>query len=552
MLKPLELQKKRVMSKMDLGIYYVLCFVGLLLTLVFTLWWFEPAHIPSNFIGRFHLFDFLIFAIVSYVVFYQIVHEVFSWVSVYFMEHPVYMLPEMGKKVAFLTAFVPGKEPYDVLENTLQAMKKVAYKHDTWLLDEGDDEEAKRLCKMYGVFHYTRKCIAKYNTENGQFKAKTKAGNYNSWYDKFGKSYDFVAQVDVDFPPKKDFLVKTLGYFKDPSVAFVGSPQVYGNTDESWIAKGAAEQAYGFHGSLQKSFFGHDMTLFIGANHVVRVAAHDSIDGYSGHIVEDHLTGMKFYTKGWKSVYVPEILAVGEGPATWDSYFSQQMRWAYGLFHILFHESPKLFKKMKPIHVINYFVLQQYYFLGFVQALGVLLITLFFLFGIQATPMRLTELLILGLPLVIIQQVMFLWTQKFNIDPENESGLMLRPKLLTIPAWPIYLLALISVVSGKRLTYKVTPKGKQQHYETKLLLFLPHFVFGTLTAVDIISSLEFKHFAPQILFWAELNTFFMYYFVGSVLFNNLLLKLKSPEWQMVLGRLSLKSLQPTTGFVSID
>ena len=371
--------------------------------------------------------------------------------------------------------------------------------------------------------------------EAGLYKAKTKAGNYNSWYDQNGEKYEFVAQIDVDFIPEKNFLKKTLGYFRDPDVAFVGSPQIYGNLDDSWIARGAAEQAYGFYGAMQKGFFGSDMQLFIGANHVVRVAAHNTIDGYSGHIVEDHLTGMKFYSKRWKSVYVPEILAIGEGPSTWDAYFSQQMRWAYGLIDILFTQSPKLFLKMRPKHAINYFLLQQYYFFGVAQVLGIGLLTLYFIFDIQSTSMKLNELLLLYPPLIILQQVIFLWLQKFNIDPKNESGLMLRAKLLNMAAWPIYFVAFVGVLMRKRLIYKVTPKGSEQKAEALPKLFIPHAILGSITAIDIMFAFYAHHQEIQLLFWAWTNTYILYYFVLSEGLKKIALSLEKLDLKVLLS-----------------
>lgn len=511
--QPYKIEKVPVMGYFDRIKYTLLVSTGVISTLLFGLWWFRPEHISKNFIGLSHGLDIVLFATLSYVVWYQIINELFSWYVAHFMKQPKPTEPEEGLKVAFLTAFVPNKEPIDVLEKTLQAMINTDYPHDTWVLDEGNSFEAKYLCQKYGAIHYSRKGIVEYNTEIGKFKAKTKAGNYNSWYDQYGKNYELVAQIDVDFIPKKNFLTKTMGYFKDPDVAFVGSPQIYGNVDDSWIAKGAAEQAYNFYGSMQKGFFGIDMQLFIGANHVVRVAAHDAIEGYSGHIVEDHLTGMKFYSKKWKSVYVPEVLAVGEGPSTWDAYFSQQMRWAYGLIDILFTQSPKLFLKMRLKHIINYFLLQQYYFYGLAQVLGILLFSLYFIFSIEATSMELNELLLFYPPILIIQQIIFLWLQKFNIDPKKESGLMIRGKMLNIAAWPIYFVAFVGVLIRKRLIYKVTPKGSEQKDEAQPKLFIPHLILGSIATIDIALSFSTHNSSMQLLFWAWVTSVVMYYFV---------------------------------------
>ena len=509
---------------------YVLIALGVLSVFAFGQWWFQIEHIPDNFSGTTHVFDVILFVLLTFVVWYQIVNEVLTWDLSLKMKAPVPMKAAHGQRVALLTAFVPGKEPYEILECTLKALVEVKYPHDSWVLDEGDDDEVKRMCHVYGVHHYTRKGIDRFNTTEGKFKAKTKGGNYNSWFEVHSYAYDIVAQHDVDFVPSKEFLMKTLGYFKDPEIAFVGTPQIYGNVEESWIARGAAEQAYGFYGISQKSLFGHDMQLFIGANHVIRVSAHNDITGYAGHIVEDHLTGMRLYSKRWKSVYVPEVLLVGEGPATWDAYFSQQMRWGFGLMDILFRHSPRLFTKMRTRHVLRYFLLQQYYFSGLAQFIGLLLISGFFLFGIQSTDMDLDYLLVYYLLFVIAQLVIFLWLQRFYIKPTEESGLHIPGKLLNIAVWPIYLIAFFSALVGKKLSYEVTPKGSLQRTGEKSVLssFVLHFVFGTLSAVGLIVAYYLERAAPFLIFWAVTNTLFMYSFVLLAIFQPAFDNFKKP------------------------
>ncbi|PWU23566.1 glycosyl transferase family 2 [Candidatus Cerribacteria bacterium 'Amazon FNV 2010 28 9'] len=520
-MKPYRIQKCPVMSRSQRWTYRILFTIGITFTSAFFLWWFQPSHIATNFKGIFHGLDILLFLLLSYVVWYQIINECFSWFTAGFMRHPQYRAPQKGLRVAFLTAFVPGTEPYSLLEKTLKAMVGVDYAHDTWLLDEGDDPEAKRLCALYKVKHFSRKGIEKYNTPYGPYRIKTKGGNYNAWFDQYGKKYDIVAQLDVDFVPKRDYLTKTLGYFKDPSVAFVGTPQIYGNTKDSWIARGAAQQAYGFYGSMQKGLFGMDMPLFIGANHVLRVSAHDDIEGYSGHIVEDHLTGMKFYANNWKSVYVPQILAIGEGPSTWSAYFSQQMRWAYGLIDILFRHSFRIFPSMRRTHRLNYFLLQQYYFYGIAQVVGCFLLCLYFFFGLQVTPMPLATLLVFYVPILLFQQVFFLWLQHFNVDPKHERGLMISAKVLNWAAWPIYFYAFIGVIIGKRLQYVVTPKGEHQENQPIPSLFTLHFWLGSVTLMCLVAAFVFHRFAPFLVFWATLNTIIMFFFFGSESFKKL-------------------------------
>jgi cellulose synthase (UDP-forming) len=518
--KTYKIIKNDEMSPREKVEYTWLLTFGSVLMVIFGIWWFQPYHIPHNWSGGWHFFDFFLFIILSYIVWHEIIMEAFAWYMAAYMKRPSLPLPpEKNLRVAYCTAFVPGAEPYDLLEKTLKAIVDVDYPHDTWLLDEGDDFEAKKICQRYGVKHYSRKGKNDFNTDTGKFMKKTKGGNYNSWLYHYGHQYDIVAQHDVDFLPRKDFLMRTLGYFHDPKVAFVGTPQIYGNLDESWIARGAAEQTYGFYGPLQKGFYGHDMTLLIGANHIIRVEAYRDIDGYAAHIAEDMLTGMKLYAhrKNWKSIYVPEPLLIGEGPTTWAAYFGQQMRWSYGCMDIVFRHSAALLSKMNLRRIFNYSILQQFYFSGVAQVAGVILLTIYFLFGISPSNINFLPLIELYVPLILFQILFQLYLQRFNIDPDKEKGLLSYGKLLSLASWPVFFMAFMGVVRGKNITYVVTPKGEggggiKQPIKYDPSLFIPHFVLGTLTLSGIIIGVFANHMAGIMIFWASLNTMFMYYF----------------------------------------
>ena len=103
---------------------------------------------------------------------------------------------------------------------------------------------------------------------------------------------------------------------------------------------------------------------------------------------------------------------------------------------------------------------------------------MFFLFGINATLMPIKPLLAFLLPVLIWQQIISLWLQRYNINPREERGLLLKGKLLSLAAWPVYFMAFLSVFAGKRLGYEVTPKGNAQIHKIDLNLFFPHALFG--------------------------------------------------------------------------
>lgn len=64
--------------------------------------------------------------------------------------------------------------------------------------------------------------------------------------------------MDPDHVPLPVFLERTLGYFRDPDVAFVVAPQVYGNMYDNWVAHGAGVQQFMFSGVVERGGNGMD------------------------------------------------------------------------------------------------------------------------------------------------------------------------------------------------------------------------------------------------------------------------------------------------------
>lgn len=497
--------KTNVFTASSRAFYIVLVSLELFFLLSYIFWWFNPGHIPSNWGSLFHIFDVVVFALLSFVVFIGTLVRLGSWFALFFASRPKHITPQKGLKVAFLTCYVPGKEPIDMLITTLQAMRGVRYPHDTWVLDEGDSSEVGEICKILGVKHFSRLEVSKYNQDSGLYRSKTKAGNHNAWRDKHDKKYDIVAQIDMDHVPEANFFERTLGYFRDSKVGLVGMPQVYKNTD-NWIARGAAEQSYFFHGPMQQGFYGSDMPFLIGTSHIYRVSAMNDIGGYGPTIVEDHLTGMGFYAKKWKGVFVPELLAKGEGPVNWVDYFNQQMRWSYGLFEILFKHTPRIIHKLNWRQKINYFLAQLYYFTGVAVFVGFLLTVAYLVFGVHAANMNLFEWIKFSFPPFILANMIQVYIHKFNIDPENEPIFGFLGMFLGLAANIIYAIAFFKLITGQELKYMVTQKGSAGHKQrVPLSTFKIHLILACIMLIALISSFLSEHGAIQLRFWAIFN-----------------------------------------------
>ncbi|OGK42846.1 hypothetical protein A3A74_01410 [Candidatus Roizmanbacteria bacterium RIFCSPLOWO2_01_FULL_35_13] len=508
--------KLRVMNRLQSAIYLALVASAVFFTLRYFIWWINLTHIPLNWTyANLHFLDVLIFITLTFAVFLPMLNDFGVWFALWFMSKPKHIPIIKKYTVAFLTCYVPGKEPIDMLEKTLTAMKKVRYEHDTWVLDEGDDSEVKLLCKRLDVKHFSRKCRLQYNQSEGKYRTKTKADNHNAWLNQFEDNYDIIAQIDMDHIPEPDYFERTLGQFEDPKVGIICMPQYYKNTD-NWIARGSAEQAYLFHGPIQQGYYGCDMPFLIGTSHIYRRTAMKDIDGYAPTIVEDHLTGMLFYSRGWKGVFVPEVLARGDGPTNWLDYFNQQMRWSFGLFEILFNHTPKILDKLNWQQKINYFTAQLYYFSGVSVFLGTVLTFFYLVFGINSAHMNLLIWLTYSVPTFILGILIQIYVHQFTIDPKKEPVYGIIGMFLNLGANLIYTLAFFKFIAGKKMQYMVTKKGSMAiDSKTPIEIFIPHLVMVFLMTYALASSFVLKNNALQLRLWAVFSIISLSGVVGS-------------------------------------
>ncbi|WP_232064742.1 glycosyltransferase [Rhodocytophaga rosea] len=222
----------------------------------------------------------------------RMLHEWYHYVAISIPKKPV---THKQWSVDILTTFCAG-EPYDMMINTLEACQKITYPHTTYLCDESDDALLKQVCADLGVIHITRKN-----------KIDAKAGNINNAL-KLATG-EICVVLDPDHTPVPEFLDRVLPYFEDPQIGYVQVVQAYYNQlENNLVAKGAAQQTYSFYGPMMMCMNEYGTAQSIGANCTFRRAALDSIGGHAAGLSEDMHTAMRIHAKGWKSVYVPEIL----------------------------------------------------------------------------------------------------------------------------------------------------------------------------------------------------------------------------------------------------
>ncbi|HET9379620.1 MAG TPA: cellulose synthase catalytic subunit, partial [Streptomyces sp.] len=335
------------------------------LSLVLLFWLLQPAHWTERDYPAFDwlpALDAVMLVSIGLIELFRCMNVLSNAHATLVARDPVPVVPESGTRVAFLTSFVPGKEPLEMVTKTLEAAVRIRHRGlmHVWLLDEGDDPAVKEVCARLGVHHFSRKGVAKWNRAKGPHRARTKHGNYNAWLDAHGDAYDFFASVDTDHVPLPNYLERMLGYFRDPDVGFVIGPQVYGNYD-NFVTKAAESQQFLFHALIQRAGNKYGAPMFVGTSNAVRITALKQIGGLYDSITEDMATGFEIHRhknpatgRKWRSVYTPDVLAVGEGPSAWTDFFTQQMRWSRGTYETILTQYWKGWYSLPPGKLFNY------------------------------------------------------------------------------------------------------------------------------------------------------------------------------------------------------
>ena len=240
-------------------------------------------------------------------------------------------------------------EPIDVVEPTVAGAASLhGADVRVWLLDDGRRSEMESLASRYRLGYLTRE-------EN----VGAKAGNLNNALGLTSAPY--VAVLDCDHVPRPEFLARTTGYLDDFGVAFVQTPQYYANGESGPIAAAAAAQQNLFFGPIARGKDGLGAIFCCGTNVVFRRSALEEVGGFSeDSVTEDFELSVRLYEAGWRSVYVPEVLACGLGPEDMASYVSQQQRWARGCLGAI----PLVLRSRLPWRTRLQYLLSSTYFLS--------------------------------------------------------------------------------------------------------------------------------------------------------------------------------------------
>jgi cellulose synthase/poly-beta-1,6-N-acetylglucosamine synthase-like glycosyltransferase len=219
-------------------------------------------------------------------------------------------------------------ESLDILEPVVIGALKIRGVGKVLVLDDGDRPIVRGMAKRLGVGYHARK---------DNFHAK--AGNMNNGLQH--SNAEFFITLDADHIPLPFFIEETLGFFEDPKVAFVQSPQTFYNDSAFLFCKRAKKMDWGeqimFYNCLQPAKNNWNAAFFVGTSAILRRSAIDELGGFAtGTATEDIHTSLKLHAKGWQSVFLPKPLAYGLEAENFKEFYKQRRRWAAGSLGLLF------------------------------------------------------------------------------------------------------------------------------------------------------------------------------------------------------------------------
>lgn len=263
--------------------------------------------------------------------------------SLLFLTRTVNRTPEVERNMPWVRALRPAplvdvlictyNEDEKILERTIIGALALDYpNYRLWVCDDGRRGWLKALCERHGCGYIARPD----NTH-------AKAGNINHalrYLSGLQEKPDFISILDADFVPKSAFLTRTMALMRETDVGVVQTPQHFFNPDPIQTNLSMArvwpdEQRY-FFGIVLPAKDAWGCAFCCGTSSLIRFAPLMKIGGFpTDSVTEDYLLTLRLKEKGFRTVFLNEILSLGLAPEGLKEYITQRSRWALGFMQIV-------------------------------------------------------------------------------------------------------------------------------------------------------------------------------------------------------------------------
>ena len=389
------------------------------------------------------------------------------------VELPIYDVKLDQTVDVFVTTY---NEDADLLRSTLRACVQMEYPHTTYVLDDGERDEVRKLAENLGVKYITR-------TDHKH----AKAGNVNNALRQ--TDGQFVIILDADHVPHMHFIMRMLGYFNDPEVGFVQAPHTTYNLDNflgHWTAGSRIywEDVRMFFEAVQLGKNRHGLACFCGSATMFRRKALEEIGLFATEtITEDLHTGMRINAAGWKSLAVNEELVVGLAPEDPETFSGQRLRWGEGNLSVMAYDNPLTMKGLNIHGRINYLASILNWTYGPARLIMYLVpIVMLFTAVPPVANLSVTYIAIVALYLISV------WTAVKIAS--NKCGNLIGIELAMMASFHLHVRALFRAIFRRRFQRFVVTSKRRQKSPSVLRLMWPQVsvVALSLTAISWAST----------------------------------------------------------------
>jgi hypothetical protein len=426
------------------------------------------------------------------------------------------------------------------------------------VLDDSDDETSKLVELVVQRFRHEGYDI---NILRREYRTGYKAGALQNGL-RTAKG-EFIAIFDADFIPPTNFLKKVLPYFANSKIGLVQCR--WGHINETYsVLTGAQAVSLDLHFLVEQKAksISHLFMNFNGTAGMWRTSCIvDSGGWHTRTLVEDLDLSYRAQLRGWKCIFVEDIIVHGELPVQMNAAKRQQFRWAKGsvqvasklLMKIIGQGGIPLDTKIQVFvqltkHIINPLFLIQFLIFPVLLALN---------YEIQATAwsavLGIIIYLILG-PVTYVFMIRKIWGKNWKNKTLQYLFLILFASGISINNS----VAVIDGMVGKKNEFLRTPKfgvvEKRQKWESQSYVLpftkttMIEIFFSIYGCVALIISLLSGH--PLLMPVIALQTFgFMYVaylsIVQSFTKNNKRLSVETSNSNKGYVDVSTRNFEPT-------
>jgi len=368
-------------------------------------------------------------------------------------------------------------EPEFILRRTIVGCQALEYPHKRiYVLDDTRRPEVHRLTMELGCHYLTR-------PDNRH----AKAGNLNH---ALPQTYgDLIVVFDADFVPTRNFLTRTVGFFQNPRVGLVQTPQSFYNTDPIARNMGLEDvltpDEEVFYRHIQPIKDGAGSVTCAGTSFVVRRQALEAVGGFvTESLSEDYFTGIRISALGYELVYLNEKLSAGLAAENMATYALQRLRWARGTLQAFFIPSnPLTIRGLNPIQRLAHLEGLLSWFTS-LSRVGFLFIPLVYPLGIRPFHTTAAELLFFFLPSYLLQIAAFSW-----LNGHSRSAILsdIYTLIMCIPLTITVIRVMLNPFSSG---FRVTPKGtRRDRFTYNWRLALPLLLIWGVTVFSFSYNL---------------------------------------------------------------